>query len=73
MLYKNTKLRCLSFEGNTKADLVIMFWQKLNFMQRFDIMQKVKSFKSSALYERACINFLYENFEYYQQTFKDLD
>ena len=60
-LYTNTQLRALTVEGNTKSDKAIETWNKMNFMERFEIMEKVKSFKAFDLYQRACINYVYDN------------
>lgn len=56
--YANTKLRTLSFEGGTTSDKAIHMWNKMDHLQRYAVMHKVKDFKSSALKDRACVNYI---------------
>ncbi len=56
--YSNTTLRTVTAEGNTVSDQAILIWDEMNPMQRYAVMQKVKSFKCLSLRSRACINYI---------------
>lgn len=60
MKYSNTTLRTVTLEGDTLSDKAIQKWNTMNFMERFEISQKVKDFKTLAVKERACINYVAE-------------
>ena len=60
MKYSNTTLRTVTLEGNTLSDKAIQKWNSMNFMERFEISQKVKDFKTLAVKERACVNYVAE-------------
>lgn len=60
MEYSNTTLRTVTLEGNTLSDKAIQKWNSMNFMERFEISQKVKDFKTLAVKERACVNYVAE-------------
>lgn len=68
MLYSNTNLRCISFDGDTKNDIVIRFWHNMKPLDRYKVMVKVERFKSLDLRERACINYIYDNFDFDNNT-----
>ncbi|MCK5127685.1 MAG: hypothetical protein KAR42_15615 [candidate division Zixibacteria bacterium] len=58
--YKNSTLRTVSLEGGTDSDMAIEKWNSMNWMERFEISQKVHDFKSTVIKQRACINYVAE-------------
>ena len=60
MKYSNTKLRTISFEGNTIDDKAIRAFNEMNWMEVYELRQKIKDFKSLPLIQRACINYIAE-------------
>lgn len=58
--YSNTALRTLSLKGGTVSDKAILKWNQMSPIERIEIMDKVKPFKSTKLKQRACINYIAE-------------
>ena len=59
--YKNTRLRPISFEGNTINDAAHNLWNSMNWEERLGVMNKVENFKTPNLKQRACVNYLVDS------------
>jgi len=67
-LYNNAKLNPLTFSSDNKSanDLAHEIWyNKLNAMQRLEVMGKVHNYKNMAHKLRACLNYISENLSQY--------